>query len=154
MLVLNMIEIIPPLEKYKYDTWRILLVKCYIDNFVRLWSCIWNVNSVHSRATTLQYRTLPSSQGGLRPRHVSNGSRPRLPAREGSSVVTCPVALDPTSPMGGLQHFHVSHRSGPHLSAREGSGVAMCPTALNPVFPLGRAPMPPHAPRLQTLPLR
>jgi hypothetical protein len=27
-----MIEILPPLEKYKYDTWRILPVKCYIDN--------------------------------------------------------------------------------------------------------------------------
>jgi hypothetical protein len=39
-----MIEILPPLGKYKYDTWWILSVKCYIDNFVRLWSCIWNVN--------------------------------------------------------------------------------------------------------------
>jgi hypothetical protein len=44
MLVLDMIEILPLLGKYKYDTWRILLVKCYIDNFVRLWSCIRNVN--------------------------------------------------------------------------------------------------------------
>jgi hypothetical protein len=39
-----MIEILPPLGKYKYDTWRILLVKCYIDNSVRLQSCIRNVN--------------------------------------------------------------------------------------------------------------
>jgi hypothetical protein len=39
-----MIEILPPLGKYKYDTWRILLVKCYIDNSVRLRSCIQNVN--------------------------------------------------------------------------------------------------------------
>jgi hypothetical protein len=39
-----MIEILPPLEKYKYDTLRILPVKCYIDNSVRLWSCIRNVN--------------------------------------------------------------------------------------------------------------
>jgi hypothetical protein len=44
VLVLNMIEILPPLGKYKYDTWRILPVKCYIDNSVRLWSCIRNVN--------------------------------------------------------------------------------------------------------------
>jgi hypothetical protein len=44
MLVLDIIEILPPLEKYKYDTWRILLVKYYIDNFVRLQSCIRNVN--------------------------------------------------------------------------------------------------------------
>jgi hypothetical protein len=34
VLVLDMIEILPPLEKYKYDTWRILPVKCYIDNSV------------------------------------------------------------------------------------------------------------------------
>jgi hypothetical protein len=44
VLVLDMIEIFPPLGKYKYDTWRILLVKCYIDNFVHLQSCIRNVN--------------------------------------------------------------------------------------------------------------
>jgi hypothetical protein len=43
MLVLDMIEILPPLAKYKYDTWRILPVKCYIDNSVRLRSCIRNV---------------------------------------------------------------------------------------------------------------
>jgi hypothetical protein len=47
MLVLNMIEILPSLGKYKYDTWRILLVKCYIDNFMRLWSYIGNVNRRH-----------------------------------------------------------------------------------------------------------
>jgi hypothetical protein len=40
MLVLDMIEILPPLGKYKYDTWRILLVKCYIDNSVHMQSCI------------------------------------------------------------------------------------------------------------------
>jgi hypothetical protein len=44
MLVLDMIEILPSLEKYKYDTWRILPVNCYIDNSVRLWSYIRNVN--------------------------------------------------------------------------------------------------------------
>jgi hypothetical protein len=44
VLVLDMIEILPPLRKYKYDTWRILLVKFYIDNSMRLQSCIRNVN--------------------------------------------------------------------------------------------------------------
>jgi hypothetical protein len=44
VLVIDMIEILPPLGKYKYDTWRILLVKCYIDNFVCFQSCIRNVN--------------------------------------------------------------------------------------------------------------
>jgi hypothetical protein len=43
VLVLDMIEILPPLRKYKYDTWRILPVKCYIDNSVRLRSCIRNI---------------------------------------------------------------------------------------------------------------
>jgi hypothetical protein len=46
MLVLDKIEILPLLGKYKYDIWRILLVMCYIDNFVRLRSYIQNVNSV------------------------------------------------------------------------------------------------------------
>jgi hypothetical protein len=45
VLVLDMIEILPLLEKYKYDNWRILSVKCYIDNSVRMWSCIQNVNT-------------------------------------------------------------------------------------------------------------
>jgi hypothetical protein len=52
VLVLDMIEILPPLGKYKYDTWRILPVKCYIDNSVRLRSCIRNINMhfwCHSR---------------------------------------------------------------------------------------------------------
>jgi hypothetical protein len=44
MLVLDMIEILPPFGKYKYDTWRILPVKCYIDNSVHLRSCIRNIN--------------------------------------------------------------------------------------------------------------
>jgi hypothetical protein len=45
VLVLDMIEILPPLGKYKCDTWRILPVKCYIDNSVHLQSCIGNVNN-------------------------------------------------------------------------------------------------------------
>jgi hypothetical protein len=45
MLVLYIIEILPPLRQYKYDTWRIFLVKCYIDNFImRLWSCLSNIS--------------------------------------------------------------------------------------------------------------
>jgi hypothetical protein len=44
MLVLDMIEIHPRLGKYKYYTWRILPVKCYIDNFMHLWSYVRNVN--------------------------------------------------------------------------------------------------------------
>jgi ABC-type multidrug transport system permease subunit len=44
VLILDMIEVLPPLGKYKYDTWRIFSVKCYIDNFVHLWRCIRIVN--------------------------------------------------------------------------------------------------------------
>jgi hypothetical protein len=44
VLVLDMIEILPLLGKYKYDTWGILPVKCYIDIFMCLQSCIRNVN--------------------------------------------------------------------------------------------------------------
>jgi hypothetical protein len=39
-----MIEVLPPMGKYKYDTWTILPVKYYIDNSVRLQSYIRNVN--------------------------------------------------------------------------------------------------------------
>jgi hypothetical protein len=46
VLVLDMIEILPPLGKYKYDTWRILLVMCYLDNSVRLQSYIRNINTL------------------------------------------------------------------------------------------------------------
>jgi hypothetical protein len=45
VLILDMIVVLPPLEKYKYGTWRILPMKCYIDNFMRLRSYIRNVNS-------------------------------------------------------------------------------------------------------------
>jgi hypothetical protein len=50
VLVLDMIEILPPLGKYKYDTWRILPVKCYIDNSLHLRSYIRNVNGRSSFA--------------------------------------------------------------------------------------------------------
>jgi hypothetical protein len=49
MLVLDMIEILPPSGKYKYDTSRILPVKCYIDNSVLLRSYIRNVNKYFLR---------------------------------------------------------------------------------------------------------
>jgi hypothetical protein len=45
MLVLDMIEFLPPLRLNKYDTWRILPVKCYINNSVCLWSFKRIINS-------------------------------------------------------------------------------------------------------------
>jgi hypothetical protein len=39
-----MIKILPPLGKYKNDNWRILPVKCNIDNYMCLRSYIQNIN--------------------------------------------------------------------------------------------------------------
>jgi hypothetical protein len=55
-----MIVILPPLGKYKYDTWRILLVKCYIDNSVHLQSYIQNINSGAIRG---KWRILDGKEG-------------------------------------------------------------------------------------------
>jgi hypothetical protein len=44
VLVLDMIEILPPLRNYKYDTRRIVPMKGYIENSVSLRSCIRNAN--------------------------------------------------------------------------------------------------------------
>jgi hypothetical protein len=76
----------------------------------------------------LQLRTSPPCWGGLRCCHMSNGLEPRLPAQEGSSADTCPVAPGLTSLSRGLRRCHVSHSSGPRLPAGEDSGAAMCPT--------------------------
>jgi hypothetical protein len=43
--ILDMIELPLPLGLNKYDTWGILLVKCYIDNSMRLQSYIRNANT-------------------------------------------------------------------------------------------------------------
>jgi hypothetical protein len=40
-----MIEILPPLGKHKYDIWRILRVKCYIDNSVHLRSWAYETST-------------------------------------------------------------------------------------------------------------
>jgi hypothetical protein len=45
VLILDKIDILPPLGKYKYDTGRILLEKCYIDNSIHMRSCIKNINT-------------------------------------------------------------------------------------------------------------
>jgi hypothetical protein len=65
VLVLDMIEILPPLGKYKYDTLIILPVKCYIDNFVCLQSCIRNVNKdVPRRSPTVPLTAVGSDKTG------------------------------------------------------------------------------------------
>jgi hypothetical protein len=57
-----MIEILLPLGKHKYDTWKILPVKCYIDNSMRLCSCIRNVNK-YTKISSLKKTTNLSCSG-------------------------------------------------------------------------------------------
>jgi hypothetical protein len=75
VLVLDMIEILPPLEKYKYNTWRILLVKCYIDNFLRLQSCIQSVNNLQVRIFLLSATPTSAVSGRFRPMKVGFPTR-------------------------------------------------------------------------------
>jgi hypothetical protein len=58
MLVLDVIELLPPLGLNKCDTWRILSVKCYIKNSMCLQSCIRNANSLVNKE---HIRVYPSS---------------------------------------------------------------------------------------------
>jgi hypothetical protein len=66
-----MIEILPDLGKYKYDTWRILLVKCYIDNSVRLQSYIRNINS--DQGDDVLWKMIPNTTGSNPLRQVHGG---------------------------------------------------------------------------------
>jgi hypothetical protein len=47
----------------------------------------------------LRLRTSPPCQGELRHCHVSCSSGPHLPVKESSDATTCPIVLDPTSPL-------------------------------------------------------
>jgi hypothetical protein len=73
------------------------------------------------------HQTPPPDPGGLWRHHVSHGTKPHLPAREGSGVTMCLMATYPTSRHGGLWRRHV-----PRLSTWEGSGITMCPMAPSP----------------------
>jgi hypothetical protein len=73
VLVLDMIEILPPLKKYKYDTWKILPVKCYIDNSVHLRSYIRNVNTHKTEPPRSAIGRLGPSPPALRPMAVGGG---------------------------------------------------------------------------------
>jgi hypothetical protein len=64
-----MIEVLPPLEKYKNDTWRILPVKCYIDNFVPLRRCI----KTSTESVTRRGGTVTSAEGEAAPGRGKGG---------------------------------------------------------------------------------
>jgi hypothetical protein len=61
-----MIELLSLLGLNKYDTSRILPVKCYIDNFVCLQSCIRNINSCvlgHTGMGTMHHQVMVQTFG-------------------------------------------------------------------------------------------
>jgi hypothetical protein len=66
---------------------------------------------------------------------MSNGSEPRLPAREGSGTAMRTMALNPTPGWEGLRRCRVANSSGPCLPA--GRALAL-PRFL--WFPVGRGP--------------
>jgi hypothetical protein len=68
--------------------------------------------------------------------HMFLSSRPRLPNEMGSDATTHPMAPNPDSRL------------------EEGFGADMCPVALDLTSLMGRALTLPHAPWLQTPPLR
>jgi hypothetical protein len=104
---------------------------------------------IHALPRAMRLRTLPPYLGRRRHYHVHHGTRPLLPAREGSGAATCRMASDPTSlfrnaPMlshvtwlrtpppssGGLRCYHMPHDFEPRLPAREGSSAVTCPVTL------------------------
>jgi hypothetical protein len=90
---------------------------------------------LHTSPRALQHQTLPRCQGGLRCFHVSRGTGPCLPAREGSSAAMYTAAPGPASLPGGLWHYHASYGFGPCLPARRAptlSHVLWFPMDLEP----------------------
>jgi hypothetical protein len=101
-----------------------------------------------SRALRLQI--LPPCQGRLWRCHVPHGSRPHLPAREGSRAATCRTAPNPASLLGrALMLPHVSQLQTPSPYSR---GLQCCYMShgSEPASLLGRAPTLSRAPRLWT----
>jgi hypothetical protein len=97
----------------------------------------------------LWFWTLPPYSGGLRCCDMYRGSRPCLPASEGSGAATCHTASDPVSLLGKalvlprapwlwipppclreIQCCHMPHGFRPCIPAWEGSSAVMCPTIL------------------------
>jgi hypothetical protein len=101
------------------------------------------VRSTLSRVPRCQ--TPPPNTGGLQHYHVSRGSGPRLPRREGFDHATRHTTLNPASlfgrapvalrvcppKSGGLRSRHISSSTRPRLPGREGSGAATRPVALS-----------------------
>jgi hypothetical protein len=54
----------------------------------------------------------PETKCAMTRRHVSHGSRSRLPSREGSGPTTCYIALSPLHSLGRLRCRHMLSRYG------------------------------------------
>jgi hypothetical protein len=63
---------------------------------------------------------------------MPHGTRPHLPAQEGSGIVMCPVAPDQPLSEGGLQRRHVSHGS-KHTTGRQQCRVTRWHYAAKPL---------------------
>jgi hypothetical protein len=84
--------------------------------------------------------------------HMPYSSESCLPAREGSSAATCPMAADLASLLRRALALPRVPWHRPRRPAWEGFGAAMCLTALDPASLLGRVLTLPCTPRLQTPP--
>jgi hypothetical protein len=82
---------------------------------------------------TPRLQTPPPCSGGFQSCHVSHGSKPRLPAREGSDAATCLTAPDPVSLLERAPVLlHVTWLW-TRLPAREGSNTITCPRLWTPL---------------------
>jgi hypothetical protein len=81
--------------------------------------------------------------------YVYHGSKPHLPAEEGSGTTTCPMVLNSASLLGRVLMLSYVPWLQTSLPAREGSSAAMYPTVPNPTSLLGRAPTLSHVLQLR-----
>jgi hypothetical protein len=84
---------------------------------------------IHAASCAQLHQTLPLCQSELCWCHVSSGSGPHLPTREGSGATMCTVARDPASLLGRapVRHYLLRHLTLP--PCWDGSDAVTCPTA-------------------------
>jgi hypothetical protein len=87
---------------------------------------------MYNLSRVLRHQIPPLDTRGFWRHHVSHDIRPRLPARDGSGVTTCPTVSHLPPGTGGLWHRHVLRSVRPCFPMRESSGVVTCPIAPGP----------------------
>jgi hypothetical protein len=96
-----MIELLLPIELNKYDTSMILPVKCYIDNFMRLWNCIRNVNTLQNPPPIqpLAHYSLLHLSSPKSPPHTTTSSPKNPPTEQALQHHSPPCVHSPKSPL-------------------------------------------------------